>query len=92
MVYEISPEQFEIAAELGIEIRPSANKRKLIDVYKNGELFCSVGAINFRYYREYFEQEGPLVAQYKKDKMLTRYKNDCKAETLYSLRLLWCCK
>lgn len=88
--YRISPEQLDMATDLGVEIRVSENKRKLLDVYKDGELFCSVGATNFKYYREYLRDEGPLAAQYKKDKMLTRYKNNCKMETLYLLRLLWC--
>lgn len=91
-MYEISDEQFETARDLHVTICPSTNKRKLMDVYKDGKLFCSVGAINFRYYREYLRDDGATVAQYKKDKMLTRYKNDCKMETLISLRLLWCCK
>jgi len=91
-MYEISDDQREMAAALCIEIRASENKRKLIDVFRNGDLFCSVGAINFKYFREWLRDEGPYVAIYKKEKMLQRYKNDCKLETLYMLRLLWCCE
>jgi len=91
-MYEVSNEQREMADALRIEICVSSNKRKLLDVYREGEFFCSVGAINFRYFREWLRDEGPYVAIFKKEKMLQRYKNDCKLETLYMLRLLWCCE
>ena len=90
MAYEIDEDQLETAETLRIEICPSENKRKLIDIYKDGEFFCSVGAINFKYYRELLRDEGIDVAQQKKEKILKRYKNDCTLQTLYMIRLLWC--
>ena len=90
-MYEIDDSQFDMASDLGVEIYPSENKRKLLDVYKGGELFCSIGAINFRYYRELCRDEGIAVAQQKKEKILGRYKNNCSLEVLYMIRFLWCC-
>lgn len=90
-MYDISDEQFDMAYDLGVEICPSKNKRKLIDVYKDSVLFCSVGAINFRYYRELLRDEGAWEANQKKQKILARYKNNCRLETLYMIRFLWCC-
>lgn len=102
MVYEISPSdirryrisdaQNDMGSDLGIELRLSENKRKLIDVYRNGEFFCSVGASNFKYFREWTRDTDATTAVYKRNKILARYKNDGKLETLYMLRLLWCCE
>lgn len=89
-MYEITEDQYETADTLRIEIRPSENKRKLIDVYKDGIYFCSIGAINFRYYRELLSDEGVVVAEQKKQKILHRYKNNCTLEVLYLMRILWC--
>lgn len=90
-MYEISDNQFDMACDLGVEILPSENKRKLIDVYKDGVLYCSVGAINFRYYRELLRDDGAWEANQKKQKILARYKNNCRLEVLYMIRFLWCC-
>lgn len=90
MPFEITEEMYEEAKLLRIEIQPSENKRKLIDVYKNGEFYCSVGACNFKYFNELVEDEGIDIAIQKKDKILRRYKNDGTLKTLYTIRLLWC--
>ena len=91
MPFEITQEMYEEAELLRIEIRPSENRRKLIDVYKDGEYYCSIGAQNFVYYNELVEREGIDFATRKKEKILARYKNDCTLQTLYMLRLLWLC-
>lgn len=91
MKFVIRPEMYAEAELLKIEIRPSENKRKLIDVYKDGEYFCTVGAQNFRYYHQLVEENGIDFAELKKHKLLQRYKNNCSLEVLYMLRLLWLC-
>ena len=90
--YVISEEQYEMARDLMIEIRPSENKRKLIDVLRDNNYFCSVGANNFKYFRELCETVGLLEANIKKSKILSRYKNSCSLEVLYMIKLLWCCQ
>lgn len=80
------------AALLKIEIRPSENKRRLIDVYKDGEYQCSIGASNFAYWNQLVETEGVDYAVMKRDKLLRRFKNSCKPEVLWTLRLLWLCE
>ena len=89
--YEISDEQYDMARDLHIDIIPSENKRKLIDVLRDNNYFCSIGANNFKYFREISEEHGLLEANIKKSKILSRYKNDCSLETLYMIKLLWCC-
>lgn len=89
MPFEITPEMYQEAENLRIEIKPSQNKRKLIDVYRNGDFYCSIGATNFRYYNQLQEEEGVAYAQMKREKILHRYKNNCSLEAMYLLRLLW---
>ena len=58
MGYEINEKQFKIAERLGVEIKPSENTRKKIDVYKNNEFLFSIGAINFPDLFSLIETEG----------------------------------
>ena len=89
--FVITPEMFQEAELLRIEIRPSENKRKLIDIFKDGSFYCSIGASNFKFYNQLVEEEGIDFAQRKKEKILARNKNNCDLKTLYTLRLLWLC-
>ena len=47
-MYDSSERTYEIAKKLNLTIKPSVNKNKKIDVYKNGEFIKSIGAINFK--------------------------------------------
>lgn len=90
MPYEISDKQYKIAKELGIHICISENPRKKIDVYKNDEYICSVGAINFRALKELIELYGRDEAYRKRSLYLSRHKSACDMKTIYEIRLLWC--
>lgn len=89
-MYEISDKQYEIAKELGIEIIVSENPRKKIDVYKNGDYICSVGAINFKALKELILLHGRDEAYRKRNLYLSRHKSACDMKTIYEIRLLWC--
>lgn len=79
------------AALLKIEIRPSENKRRLLDIYKDNEYQCSIGASNFSYWNQLVETEGVDYAVQKRTKILQRFKNNCQPHVLWTLRLLWLC-
>ena len=89
-MYEISKKQYEIAEQLQIEICPSENPRKKIDVYKNGDYICSVGAINFKALKELIELYGRDEAYRKRNLYLSRHKSNCDLKSIYEIRLLWC--
>ena len=40
--YKITERTLSRARELGVEVKPSTNKRKKLDVFKNGELVARV--------------------------------------------------
>lgn len=90
--FVITPEMYEEAALLKIEIRPSENKRRLIDVYRDGEFQCSLAASNFKYFNQLKEEHGVDYAVMKRDKLLRRFKNSCQPHVLWTLRLLWLCE
>ena len=43
--YKIKPLQLKNAKKIGVEIKPSTNKRKKIDVFKDGKKVGSIGAM-----------------------------------------------
>lgn len=90
--FVITQAMLEEAALLKIEIRPSENKRRLIDVYKNNEFQCSLAASNFQYFNQLKEEKGIEYAVQKREKILNRYKNNCKMDIFWTIRLLWLCE
>lgn len=57
MPYKILPYSFQKAKELGVEIKPSTNSLKKIDVFKNGKKIASIGANGMNDYANYLEKE-----------------------------------
>ena len=90
MPYEIKEFQYKIAERLGVEIKQSTNPRRKIDVYKNGELLCSVGAINFTDYNDLIQQYGVHEAYRIRNNFINRHKSKCDIKTIMEIQLLWC--
>lgn len=57
MAYKILPYSYKKAKELGVEIKPSSNIFKKIDVFKNSEKVASIGAKGMNDYPTYMEKE-----------------------------------
>ena len=57
MAYKILPYSYKRAKELGVEIKPSSNILKKIDVYKNGKKVATIGARGMNDYPTYMEKE-----------------------------------
>jgi hypothetical protein len=49
-MYQITARQKKIAKFLKVDIYPSTNKNKKIDVYKNGYKIVSIGAAGYKDY------------------------------------------
>jgi hypothetical protein len=56
-MYRIKQYTKDQAKRIGVEVRPSTNKGKKIDVFKNGFKVASVGAIGYNDYPTYLELE-----------------------------------
>lgn len=57
MGYRIKQYTKNQAKKLNVTVKPSKNKGKKIDVFKNGEKVASVGAIGYKDYPTYMELE-----------------------------------
>ncbi len=62
-MYEITEYTKKRAKELGVEVRPSANSKKKIDVYLKGVRIASIGAQGYMDFPSYIEKEGEAYAQ-----------------------------
>jgi hypothetical protein len=60
MPYSISDYSFQQAKKLGVEIKPSKNPKKKIDVYK-GKKIISIGASGYKDYPTYMKQNKTLA-------------------------------
>jgi hypothetical protein len=57
MAYKILPYSYNKAKGLGVEIKPSKNLLKKIDVFKNGKKVASIGARGMNDYPTYLQKE-----------------------------------
>jgi hypothetical protein len=57
MSYKISQYTINRAKELGVEVRPSKNKGKKIDVIKDGKKIASIGDIRYSDYASTQDKE-----------------------------------
>jgi len=90
-MYQISTKQHSIAKKLGVQIIPSKNKKKKIDIYKNGKFITSVGAIS---YNDYFIYLNTHDKEFAKDRrrlydLRTKSKSVLGSPTWYARHLLW---
>lgn len=56
-MYEITKYSKQQADKLGVSIKPSKNKNKKIDVFKDNELVASIGAIGYKDYPTYLKED-----------------------------------
>ena len=96
MPYNITDYTFNQAKKLGVEIKPSTNKKKKIDVFKKGEKVASIGGATkngfYKDYTTYLETDGKAVADKRRKLYKTRHEKDRKivgSAGYYADRLLW---
>jgi len=63
MTYKIKKYSYDQAQKLGVEIKPSTNKQKKIDVFKDGKKLASIGAIEYPDYPTWIQIEGKQYAE-----------------------------
>jgi L-rhamnose mutarotase len=88
--YKISDYSKQKARELNVTIKPSKNKKKKIDVYKNGEVIASIGALGYKDYSIYLKENGKEYADQRKKLYKLRHKNDLNSGNGYwANKILW---
>jgi hypothetical protein len=87
-MYVILPYTKEKAKQLGLTVLPSTKKGKKLDVFKNGKLIASIGAVGYKDYPTYLKEDGPAVANERRRLYRLRHTKNTLNEQL-SLNLLW---
>lgn len=91
MSYIITDYSKQQAKKLNVEIKPSSNKNKKIDVYKNNIKIASIGAKNYKDYPTYLKEDIEL-ANKKRKAYKARHENDRhikKSNGYYADKILW---
>jgi|TARA_R110000796_G_scaffold183811_4_gene300409 hypothetical protein len=96
MAYRIKPHTKSQAKKIGVEVKPSKNKGKKIDVFKKGQKVASVGAIGYKDYPTYMalEKQGKVpkgTAKTKRKNYKKRhvYRKRIGTPAYYADKLLW---
>jgi len=87
-MYHITDYTKKKAKEIGVEVRPSQNPKKKLDVYKDDELVASIGAIGYGDYPTFLQTEGKAYADKRRLLYHKRHTKDSLGEYL-ALWLLW---
>jgi len=88
MTYIITDYTKKKAKEIDVEVKPSHNPKKKIDVFKDGELIASIGAIGYLDYPTYTIEKGKEYADKRRKLYHLRHQQDSLGEYL-ALWLLW---
>ena len=66
-MYQITDYSKQQASKLGVEIKPSTNKNKKIDVFKDGNKLHSIGAKGYKDYPTYMKENKALAEERRKN-------------------------
>ena len=91
-MYQITSYTKKKAKELDVTVKPSTNKKKKIDVYKNNKKVASVGAIGYLDYPNFLKSKGKEYADEKRRLYKIRHSKDLKVKDspgFYANNLLW---
>ena len=87
--YKITKYSYQQAKKLNVEIKPSSNKKKKIDVFKGDQKIASIGAIGYNDFPTYIEKKGLEYANFRKKLYTQRHKKDLNSKNgYYSSRIL----
>lgn len=88
-MYEIKNYTKQKAKELGVEVKPSTNKNKKIDVFKDGNKLASIGAAGMGDYPTYLNEKGKKYADERRRLYNLRHKKDTGVNAKFAKKLLW---
>jgi len=91
-MYSIKKYTYNKAKKLGVIVKPSANKTKKLDVFKNGRKVASVGANGMNDYPTYIQKRGLAYAKTRRRLYRKRHERDRHVRGsagYYADKLLW---
>ena len=92
MSYEIKPMQRANAKKLGVTIKPSTNKKKKIDVFKDDKKIASIGGSGYSDYATYIQDRGKEYADKRRRLYKIRHEKTRKkvgSNSYYADKILW---
>ena len=88
--YRITDYTKEQARKLNVQVRPSTNPKKKLDVFRKGEKIASVGAMGYLDYPSYLKQYGDDVAKERRRLYKLRHAKDrSSGDGFWANKLLW---
>jgi len=87
--YRIKKYSFDKAKELGVTIKPSTNKKKKIDVFKQGKKIASIGDVNYLDYPSYLEKDKNLADERRRLYKARHGKRPLNSTGYYANQILW---
>jgi hypothetical protein len=91
-MYSIKDYTKQKAKKLGVIVKRSTNKRKKIDVYKDGKKIASVGALGYGDYPTFLKEKGLTFANKRRSAYKKRHQKDRLkkgSNGFYADQLLW---
>ena len=89
-MYKITEYSKNKAKQLNVTIKPSTNKKKKIDVFKNNVKIASIGAIGYKDYPSYLKENTKEYADQRRRLYKIRHSNDLNSKNGYwSNKILW---
>ena len=92
MSYEINDYSFKQAKKLGVEIKPSTNKKKKVDIFREGKKISSIGATGYGDYSTYVKTKGKAYADKRRELYKIRHEKTSKIKgspSWYATNILW---
>ena len=75
-MYKITNYTYKQSRKFGVKVKPSKNKTKKIDIYKNGDKIASVGANGMNDYPTYMQKMGTKYAKSRRRLYKMRHEKD----------------
>ena len=75
-MYKITNYTYKQSKKLGLQVKPSTNKTKKIDVFKNKKKIASVGAYGMNDYPTYIKKNGLKYAKTRRRLYKQRHEKD----------------
>lgn len=91
-MYTITNYTKQQARKLGVQVRVSTNKKKKLDVYKNGKKIASVGARGYGDFPTFMKTHGKTYACKRRKEYKRRHQRDRirkNTNGYYADQLLW---
>jgi hypothetical protein len=90
-LYNIKKYSYDQAKKLGVNIKPSTNPKKKIDVFdKDNNKIASIGDVSYKDFPTYMKEKGEEYANERRRLYHLRHKDNEKGTpNYYSKKILW---